>query len=619
MVQVVLSLAAVVVCVIVTVILYYVRKNERPSSEFNNRVTIKSLAEWVTQEMSESVRDDDLVITNDRHFEAMCSRKRKLAKALDECIYGVEKSKNIVKAEIRRLLEKELTSEQECIEVVDFNNALYVYPDIQWEILIYLVKQTHRTDPMAYLCRTYGLSEERDVPNPVTGGTNRRCLFDIDYLQQVFEAEVGERKLTYAEMLDIITILVYRESYGFGVVDTLRGLDVDGFNFGTSGSVRYVIDGTFNVPYKTTNSIWVQLNAKWIHFSFLDFGNEDEMKRIVNQLVSWGTTAPMTEKSPYKVNDGYDGARITAIRPPVGECWALFCRKFSSGLYVKEKLLNKKGIHNWELPSTLIYYLMRGEQTTAFTGQQNTGKTSMMKAAMADVAMVNIRILEMSFELAIRELYPWKNVITVKPTDYVSASQLQDLLKKTDGYLSMVGEVAEDIVAARMIQFCLIASAFTIFSHHAKTDEDLVNGLANSLVACGEYENHEVALSTVLDAIKNNVHLDFVKGERVIAFISEIVKLNEIEPYPELRKSGSVIEAIDQLTAINREYYTRSTDRKRFDSRHIIEFNPETMSYEAKDGYTPEALRRICSKLKGEDRRNFISWYKANWAHTLAA
>jgi pilus assembly protein CpaF len=458
-----------------------------------------------------------------------------------------------------------------------------------------------------------------DVPNPITGGTNKRCLFDADMLNRILEEELGDRQLEYTEMLDIITILVYRQRYGFGVVDTLRGLDIDGFNFGTSGSVRYVIDGTYNVPYRTTNSIWVQLNAKWIHFSFLDFKKEEEMKRIVNQLVAWGTTAPMTEKSPYKVNDAYDGARVTAIRPPAGECWACFVRKFSSGLYVKEKLLNKPTVHNWELPSTLMYYLMRGEQTTAFTGQQNTGKTSMMKAAMADVAMVNIRILEMSFELAIRELYPWKNVLTVKPTDYVSAANLQDLLKKTDGYLSMVGEVAEDIVAARMIQFCLIASAFTIFSHHAKTDADLINGLANSLVACGEYENHDVALSTVLDAIKNNVHLDFVKGERVIAFISEIVKLNEIEPYPELNPSSSVQEAIDQLAALQREYYTRSTDRVRFTSRHIIEFNTETMTYEAKEGYTPEALKRICSKLKGDDRKNFIAWYRENWAHVLTA
>lgn len=619
MVQIILTLVVVAVLVVITFLMYRARKNERPSVEYTNRITIESLGELCSTELAEAVRDDDLVITNDKHFEALSYKKRTLAKALDECINGVEKAKNVVQSNIRYILERELPTVEDCLEVVEFNDLYYIDPNTQWEVLIYMVKKQHKTDPMSYLCKKYGFDKERDIPNELTGGSNMRCLFDAAFLSEVLEKELDGHELEYNEMLDVITILVYRNRYGFGVVDTLRGLDIDGFNFGTSGSVRYIIDGTYNVPYRTTNSIWVQLNAKWIHFSFLDFMKEEEMKRIVNQLVSWGTTAPMTEKTPYKVNDAYDGARVTTIRPPIGECWACFVRKFSSGLYVKERLLNKPRIKNWELPSTLMYYLMRGEQTTAFTGQQNTGKTSMMKAAMADVAMVNIRILEMSFELAIRELYPWKNVITVKPTDYVSASNLQDLLKKTDGYLSMVGEVAEDIVAARMIQFCLIASAFTIFSHHAKTDEDLINGLTNSLVACGEYESHDVAMATVLDAIKNNVHLDFCKGERVVAFISEIVKLNEIEPYPELSKSRDVVEAIDQLAGLQREYYTRSTDRVRFTSRHIIEFNPETMTYEAKEGYTPEALRSICTKLKGDDRKNFIAWYKKNWAHTLSA
>lgn len=619
MVQIILALVAVAVLGAVTYFIYRARKNERPSVEYTNRVTIEALGELVSQELSELVRDDDLMLTSDKHFEALSYKKRTLAKALDECIYGVEKSKNVVLSHIRWIIERELPEVQDCLEVVDFNDLYYIDPNIQWEVLIYMVKKKHKNDCMNYLCEKYELSVEKDVPNEITGGTNKRCLFDSNFLVEVLEKEMGKATLDYNDMLNIITILVYRSRYGFGVVDTLRGLDIDGFNFGTSGSIRYVIDGMYNVPYRTTNSVWVQLKAKWIHFSFLDFGKEEEMKRVINQLVTWGTTAPMTEKTPYKVNDAYDGARVTAVRPGAGECWACFVRKFSSGLYSKEKLLNKKTVHNWELVSDLIYYLMRAEQTVPFTGQQNTGKTSMMKAAMADITMVNIRILEMSFELAIRELYPWKNVVTVKPTDYVTSSQLQDLLKKTDGYLSMVGEVAEDIVAARMIQFCLIASAFTIFSHHAKTDVDLVNGLANSLVACGEYENHDVAMSTVLDAIKHNVHLDFVKGERVVEHISEIVKLNEIEPYPELSKSGSVEEALDQLAKIQREYYTRSTDRVRFSSREIIKFNPETMTYEAKDGYTPGMLRNICSKLKGEDRKNFIEFYKKNWSHVLAA
>ena len=618
MVQVILSLVVIVILGIATFLFYRARKNERPDLDYTERITIDYLGEYVSQTIAELVRDDDLHEYNDYRFEAQYRNKKRVAEAVDMCIHGVVKAKNIVLAQIRYILEEMLETEEDCKDVINFEEILYLEPNIQWEVLIYLTKKNHRTDCMSYLATKYGLAEEKEVLNEVTNEYSKRYVFDYSMLSQILEQEMTA-PLDYHEMLDIISIIVYQQRYGFGIVDTLRGLDVDGFNFGTSGSIRYIIDGTYDVPYRTTNSVWVQINAKWIHFSFLDFGREEEMKRIINQLVAWGTTAPMTEKTPYKVNDAYDGARVTAMRPPMGECWACFVRKFSSGLYSKEKLLNKPYVKNWELPSKLIYYLMRSEQTTAFTGQQNTGKTSMMKAGMADVAMVNIRILEMSFELAIRELYPWKNVMTAKPTDYVSSSQVQDLFKKTDGYLSMVGEVAEDIVAARMIQFCLIASAFTIFSHHAKNDHDLINGLANSLVSSGEYEDHDIATSTVLDAIKNNVHLGFVKGNRVIEYISEIVKLNELMPYPEVKPSQTIQEAIDQMTAMQREFYTRTTDRVRFESRKIIVFNADTGTYEANQGYSIEALQRILSKLKGTDRKEFIAWYRENWAHTLAA
>lgn len=618
MVQIILSIITIAVLVGFTVFLYKKRTNERTVEGLRKTRNLDTLGELVSKELSEYVRDDDVSdAIEGRQYAAIVNKKKIVARALDECIYGVERSVTTVLGQIKTILERELPTIEDCYEIVDFREVDFLHPNEQWEILIYFAKKSHRTDVMHYLNKTYHFTDEVNVVNEVTGELQKRRLVDHQALNMILMKELDGRTIEYNEMLDIISILVYNRRYGFGVVNTLRALDIDGFNFGTSGSIRYVIDGDYECVYRTTNSVWVQMDAKWVHFSFLDFGKEAEMKRVINQLVAWGTTSPMTEKHPYKVNDAYDGARITAVRPPAGECWACCIRKFSSGLYVKEKLLNKPRISNWELPSTLMYYLMRGEQTTAFTGQQNTGKTSMMKAAMADVAMVNIRILEMSFELAIRELYPWKNVITVKPTDYVTSSQIQDLLKKTDGYLSMVGEVAEDIVAARMIQFCLIASAFTIFSHHGRDDYSLINGLANSLVACGEYENHDVAISTVLDAIKNNVHLDFMKGERVVAYISEIIKLDEIAPYPEITPSSTIAEAIDQMTRLQREYYTRRTDRVRFKSRKIIIFNPDTMSYEANEGYSPEALRRILSKLQGEDRTNFIAWYKKHWAHVL--
>lgn len=630
MTQIGLTIFSVAVLSLIVFLLIRARINQREIHRIVEKTGLEELAEDCSKYLSEAIRTDNIGSLNDVANQTKLRTAKRLARSLDRCIYGIEQDQQIVIAYIKDFLRTMLKDEEACCNILPLESPMSLSSNDKWEILIYISEKRYRNKIIGKLNEKYKFDEP--VYRPSEDSANQyRYIVDSMRLDNIFKEELGDYVFTYDNMLDILSRLLFNMMYGPGVVTSLRRLDVDGFNLGTSGSVRYHIDPDSvtqliagGIPiYRMENSIWVQINAKWIHFACLDMKTENEMKRIVTRLSSWGTTAPMTEKKPYKVNDGYDGARITTIRPPSGESWAVFVRKFSAGLYVKEKLLHKVDnmgndiLKNWELPSMLMYFLMRSEQTVPFTGQQNTGKTSMMKAVMADIKMVNIRVLEMSFELALRELYPWKNVITVKPTDYVTSSQLQDLLKKTDGYLSMVGEVAEDIVAARMIQFCLIASAFTIFSHHAKTDEDLINGLANSLVACGEYENHDVAMSTVLDAIKHNVHLDFKRDQRAIAFISEIVKLNEIAPYPEVYDTDDPAKAIVQLTQIQREFYTRSTDRVRFQSRHILEFDPEDMTYKATNLYTPETLENIVKKLDSTDRQAFIKFYKENWGHLL--
>lgn len=630
MTQIILSIVVIVALVAITVVLIKSRINQREIYRIVEKTGLEELCEECSKYLSEAIRTDNIGSMNDVANQVKLRTAKRLAKSLDRCIYGIEQDMQIVTAYIKDYLRTTLKDEEACCAILPLDTPLVLESNHQWEVLLYLSEKKYRTKIITKLNEKYRFDEPVLRPNEDAVNT-MRYIVDSKRLESIFKEELGNYKFSYDNMLDIISRIMFSMMYGPGIVTTLRRLDVDGFNLGTSGSIRYHIDPDSvtnltqgGIPiYRMENSIWVQINAKWIHFSCLDMKTENEMKRVVTRLSSWGTTAPMTEHKPWKVNDGYDGARVTTIRPPSGESWAVFVRKFSAGLYSKEKLLHKVDaagfdiLKNWNLPSMLMFFLMRSEQTVPFTGQQNTGKTSMMKAVMADIKMVNIRVLEMSFELAIRELYPWKNVITVKPTDYVTSSQLQDLLKKTDGYLSMVGEVAEDIVAARMIQFCLIASAFTIFSHHAKTDEDLINGLANSLVACGEYENHDVAMSTVLDAIKHNVHLDFKRDQRAIAFISEIVKLDEIAPYQEIRDVTDPTQALVQLTQLQREFYTRTTDRVRFESRHILEFDPEDMTYKPTNIYTPETLENILKKLDATERKMFIRFYRENWGHLI--
>lgn len=632
MVQIIVGIVVAALLGIVTFILYKRRASEVSETIAYDRPTMESLLREFKNEMADTVRGDESVLVGDKTYEAVCNNQERIEWANENCVYGIPAARELILALAHDFLERRLPTRDKCVEVIDFDSLNDLEPQVKWEILLIVLSKKYGKHVLRYLEDTYHITNQKTITTK-SGAKGTIREFDYAMLDYIFSVEVSETyirngtQLEYALILEVMSVLLFQSYHGFEVIDSLMQQDFDGFNMGSSGSIRYEIDGEYGVPYRTTNSVWVQIDANWVLFSFIDFQSVNKMRKVVNQLVSYGDAPPMTEVQPYKVCDGYDGSRRVAIRPPSGEAWFFSCRKFTLSVYKMETLLNKVYVKNWELPAKLIMYRMKAEITTAFTGQQNTGKTTIMKGAAEYIEDKNIRVLEMSFELALREIYPHKNVITVKPTDYVSSSQLQDLLKKTDGWVSMVGEVAEDIVAARMIQFCLIASAFTIFSHHGLDDWGLINGLTNSLVACGEYHDHKVAMSTVLDAIKGNVHLGFTENhERVVEYISEIIKISDLQPYPEIEEllargrkalgDNNVTELKDVMVAmmmLNREYYTRTTDRVKFTSRKIVVYNPKTHAYEPNEWYTPETFKTILTKLNEKDRKDFVEFYRTYW------
>lgn len=616
MVQVILGVIVLILLLVLSIIFYRVRKNQRQEVDVYGAKDMNYLLKKVKVEVVEMIRDDKITALDDTTYQAVVNRKRRIREALRKSVDGVESASNIVKAIIKTIIEKELRNVDEVCAIIDFTELMYLPAMIKFEILLYRLKKQKESskNPIDYLNNKYNLIELVDYEHPNRKGIGQRRIFDEIKLNWIFEEEVvAKGELTYNEMLDVMAVLLFQKYKGYGCISTLLSMPIDGLHYGTSGSIRYIIEGNYDVDYKDTNSVWVQINAEWVHFSFLDFYRVEEMMRVTNQITSFGISAPMTEKRPYKVVDGYDGSRRTAIRPPSGESWACFIRKFSLGKFDLAYLLDKPNYHNTNLVMELLYYLSRSAENFSVTGQQNTGKTTLLKSLIGYVDDTNIRVLEMSFELALREIYPFKDVLTVKPTDYVTSSELQDLLKKTDGAVSLAGEVAEDIVAARAIQFGRIGSARTMFSHHAKTDDDLIYGFTNSLVACGEYKSEETALDNVLDVIKHNVHAEIRDTNRYIGYVSEIIKLDTIKQYKPIKKSDDVGKAIDQLSEQFRDFAQRSTDRVRFVSNKIITFNWETKTYEPAGWYTDETAQRIYNSLNDKDREGFVNFYKTHF------
>ena len=216
----------------------------------------------------------------------------------------------------------------------------------------------------------------------------------------------------------------------------------------------------------------------------------------------------------------------------------------------------------------------------------------------------------MAPELYLREIYPSRNILSLQETTTVSAAECQDALKKSDAAVSIVGEVATDSIAARMIQMGMTASIFTIFSHHANTPKDLVLTLRNSLVNDGGFSNMETAEKQVTDVVKCDIHLDYTPdGRRYIDRISEITQLDEGIPYPDYNEN----DPVNSMNLITKEYYQRKTDRVGFTTRVILKYDLPTNTYHTVDRFSEYLENRLKNNLVVELRPAFDEFMLREW------
>ena len=614
MANIALGLLFILIVITITVRFYLKRKKQTVFGKGYVINTFEELVTIVLRDFTEIIKPDRGLMKTSIEYEASLRNKSRIAQAARKCVYGEENARRTIIKVFHDVIASHLLTLESCYSIFNFEDLETLPPEIKFEILLYCLAPQYGKNAVKFLNDTYKWSSPRYIAQ---SGLKRR---EVDYalVDTMFKEQMPYDSLSYEQCIDVISILVYQNSKGYGKIDTLMQQNIDGLELGTVGAIRYRLLNA-NPDYVTERSCSIQLDAQWIHLSFINFGTVDEIKRLVLNVSNTEGSEALTIKRPTKVVDMYNGSRVTCIRPNVGATWGLFVRSFSAGVISVKKWLDKPEVKNWEIVDKLLFYLCQCTENTAVTGQQNTGKTTLMKGLIGYYPYFNIRVIEMSFELQLNEIYPDRNIFCTRNDEFTSATEVQDILKKTDGYLSMAGEIATNEVAANAMQFGLVASQATMFSHHGKDYMGLIEGLTNALLSSGQFNDRDSAQGLVLDVVKHNVHCDFHKKLRVVDYIEEIVKGETIVPYQDIKVSSDVVSAIDQSTALNREFYQRTTDRVRYTSRKIIRFNHETNTYEPYEWYTPERFAIMLDKMPDEHKAGFIQFYKENWVPVLKA
>ena len=594
--------------VLVIIIAYIVYARGGKEVIYGNKfASITDVLEAVKTYMVELSKDDFSLSYSEEEFNKMHARQANIQNALKTCVYGIDDKKSIVIGLIRDYIDENV-EESSIVKMLGLDGESEPSDHIVFEILMYRYKKRYGKDALAKWIDKNNFARER-----IATGSNRiqdkAYYITVDDLQQSYLDE--DIHLSMDEMKDVLAVLVYQIYKGFGIIDTLREMNINGFNMGTSGSILSLNNSRGSDVIKANNSVWLYYKGRYIHLRFMNFGNEDELKRMIQLLIRYNNPGPLTAKRGYLVNTMYDKSRILALRPPASEYWAIFIRKFTLSDVSAEALIIKDYTHKGELAVKLIEMLIRGQVTCAVTGRQGSGKTTLMTALIAYIdPRFTIRVLEMAPELYLREIYYGRNILSVQETLTVSAAELQDALKKSDAAVSIVGEVATDAIAARMIQMGMTASLFTIFSHHANSPKDLVLTLRNSLVNDGGFSNMETAEKQVTDVVKFDIHLDYTpSGKRYISKISEIIQLDSNIPYPEYDSN----DPVNSMNIINREYYHRRTDRISFTWRTIMHYDLDTDTYICDQRISAPMEDRILATIDPEIRDEFKKFIYDNW------
>lgn len=448
---------------------------------------------------------------------------RQLRNALHCCMYGAGGEKEYVKHVIFRMLEEmELTtSEKETLLPIRVPDRLSGKQ--KFDVLLFCYMKQYGVDGFLALCDRWGL------PGEVKREDGTYYEITEENIHEIYEKEkIG---ITGREHLELIRDMVY-ESFGHGVIDRLRDCRIDGISGGVAGVpeqfFRYEKEllGDYEGQH-AYDSIFVMLRGNTVRLSFLSFGSERELRRVIKSLLRFESPGELSCSRPYMVTDMKDGSRVFACRPPFSESWAFFVRKFDSAREKPpEELIKGAGAET--LIWALILFVGSGLHI-AVTGAQGSGKTTLLKALVRFInPKYNLRIEESVFELWMRREFPYRNILTFRETGAVDATEGLDAFRKTDGNCLMMGEIGTIQAAALMIELSQVSEQ-QLFTHHAMTTEKLIGYFMNALLRTGAYSDERMARQQVTEAIDIHVLCEKdINGTRYIREVAEISGENGI-------------------------------------------------------------------------------------------
>lgn len=340
------------------------------------------------------------------------------------------------------------------------------------------------------------------------------------------------------QRIKILSELLYVYAAGLGAVDVFNWQKgcIEEIQLGLSGVSGELYDyreeinrtGIYNAKecdHSSRDSVHLIIEGRLYKLSFISFGTDDELVRILRNLVRNSVSPELTRLNPMLVADAPDGRRISVSRPPLTEAWVGLIRKFDTVSQTTiDELVKEKNA------AEIIKHIVTEEGTIAVTGEMASGKTTLLRAILLLIGEVNsIRVIEAdSFELNLREYLPKANILTMRVSEEFTEDKVLAFAKKTTGQVFAIGEICSPYMANLAINVSKYAKK-VLFTAHYKSTADMVSDFTSARINAGGWSDEKAAGTEALNALRYDVHVINVNGRRSIQYINEVMKDGSIK------------------------------------------------------------------------------------------
>lgn len=572
---------------------WVLKQGTKKVREEQERYDFGFLAKEIKKDIAKkrSINLSRLNISRDEMKKREYNRKS-LRRSVKLSPYGDKGSRDFLVDEIKSLLQKKYNiTEQTIHRTIPFDDVERLSNRDKFHMVLYhyAEKLGHGNKALTTIILQYHLDELKKNSMGIL-----QYLFTEEDLTRIYDQE--SIKLDFPDQLELLARKIFSVDYGNGVIDELIYQNIDGVSGGCSGLTQEMEELTMGYLDKseirklqyTKDAVWIMFRGKAIHLSCLSFGTNAELERVTKNVCNYKAPGHFNSEVGYMVNRLKLDARVTSMRPPFTSNWVFWIRLFGSTEHKTiQALYPQKGYERLE---RLLYFIIRGEQTSIISGPQGVGKTTLIEALIAFVnPTYTIRTIELVFELFLQRIYHWLNIAALCGTKSITTDMALEAVRKTDADTIWFGELTKESEGEKMIKISQI-SKFTCATIHTITAHATVKWLRNALVYAGFSD--QIAEQQVVESIRFDIHPDKNDNskERFIERITEIVPKERIQ------------WSNDPLEVVRQDIISRA-EGSSYNAVNIMEY--QDGEYKIVNKMSPSTCQKIIKHLTKEEVTEF--------------